>query len=98
MTVLEVERRVTTRGGEAREASDKALGLTSCTPGMADHLGRAGNASHAPPQPHPLPQHINNNVALHNNHGQGAHGHHTQHHAVTPLKMPGQGQGVPVAP
>lgn len=86
---------MTTRGGEAREASDKALGLTSCTPGMADHLGRAGNAGHAPPQPHPLPQHINNNVALHNNHGQGTHGHN---HAVTPLKMPGQGQGVPVAP
>ena len=90
---------MSTRGGEAREVSDRALGFASSAPGMADHLARAGNNSHAPPQPHPLPQHINNNVALHNNHVQGAHGHHPQHHAVTPLKMPsGGGQNVPVAP
>ena len=57
---------------------------------MAEPLGRAG-PSHAQPQPHPLPQHINNNV--HNNHGAG---NHIPHHAVTPLKMPGQ--GVPIAP
>ena len=57
---------------------------------MSDHLARAG-PSNAPPPHAPFPQHINNNVAQHNNHPSASIA------SMPPLKIPPPG-GLPMAP